>query len=327
MQTYRASSFISSSTLPRGLGCAFAPFQVLAVGFALLAAGCGAHRITSLPPGATVYALPDRAAWCWRGPEGDWGVPPEPWEMYELRQLGGGILVFTYSDNKDWKTPVSIKGGPDAIWYQVAKPGYEDSEIVYFPPEIFKTYHHCFRLKPKDATQRHVRDRQPSAADTQPDLINAIGQSLNTRTGWAALTDVHVDPKGLSFTKQTFTEQSGCKLKFRDRVCLFYKDIGYIQQQEIFCPRGGVGHRLLVFQAGPKRIAKEIVATDIRNPDHSRPFPVNLEVNPTVFFFPPQYTMEKESFLRALRTLCPNLTETPMKETEHGYEFPDNSGE
>ena len=103
--------------------------------FSLSFGGCGIHRITSSPPGATVYINNDSLK-----------KKPSAEEMFIAPT---GLLL------PKAKTPYELKGGPFDHWYQVRKPGFYDSDIVFLEGKVLTGFaSHHFNLKPIAAKKK-----------------------------------------------------------------------------------------------------------------------------------------------------------------------------
>jgi hypothetical protein len=101
----------------------------------LLLIGCGAHQITSSPPGAAIYTY--QASGMIPVVYTKWHRPgkPTPEQMNMATKSSRPIV-----------TPHTFKGGPFDHWYQVRKEGYYDSDIVFLK-ESEGTLSHHFTLK------------------------------------------------------------------------------------------------------------------------------------------------------------------------------------
>ena len=108
---------------------------IIMTSLVLLLMGCGAHQITSSPPGATIYQY-----------QASGMVPVIYTHWYKHNKPTTEEMNMAKKSSRPIVTPHTFGDGPFDHWYQVRKEGYFDSDIVLLKESSGTLLHH-FTLK------------------------------------------------------------------------------------------------------------------------------------------------------------------------------------
>jgi hypothetical protein len=160
-----------------------------------MTSGCGVHRITSNPSGATVCLQPGGAS-----------SRPSPKDLYCTTEV----------------TPYKSVLGPFSHWYRVKKVGYEDSEPVNLPAAISSDASYHFTLKPIDYGD------EPALTETAPKQLGPAAPKMGEFKGIVlAVFDIEDVTKQLKeqelnqlqdFLETRLTELAGFKIVPREQL-------------------------------------------------------------------------------------------------------------